>query len=51
MANNQHQALINERRVYIQSVILAGKTRRDGLNNWYRYAVDNPMPSNSDTHR
>jgi hypothetical protein len=51
MANNQLQALKKERRVYIQSVIPAGKTIRDGLNNWYRYAVDNPTPSNCDTHR
>ena len=51
MANNQLQALKNESRVFIQSLIQAGKTTRDGLNNWYRYTADKATPSKRDIQR
>ena len=51
MANNQLQALKKDRSAYVQSVISTGKTTREGLNNWYSWAVDKTRPSKREIQR
>jgi len=44
MVNNQLQALKNENRTDNPPAIPAGKTSRDGLNNWNRCKLVTPAP-------